>query len=143
MKLRIQTDYALRTLILLGCEDRKMTAKEIADAFLISKDHLVKVIQQLSRLGYLRAIPGRNGGAVLAKDASRILVRQVVEEMEGRAGILSCVADPSFCPMEPGCHLRRVLMDAEAAFYAAMGTVTGADLFHGRNKGGVLNLEMK
>ena len=97
MKLRIQTDYALRTLILLGCEDRKMTAKEIADAFLISKDHLVKVIQQLSRLGYLRAIPGRNGGVVLAKDASRILVRQVVEEMEGRAGILSCVADPSFC----------------------------------------------
>ena len=83
MKLRIQTDYALRTLILLGHENRKMTAAEIADAFLISKDHLVKVIQQLSRLGYVRALPGRNGGVVLTRDASEIQVREVIKAMEG------------------------------------------------------------
>ena len=83
MKLRLQTDYALRTLILLGHAKRKMTAKEIADTFLISRDHLVKVIQQLSRLGYVRALPGRSGGVVLTRDASDILVRDVIEAMEG------------------------------------------------------------
>ena len=142
MKLRLQTDYALRTLILLGCEKRKMTAMEIADAFLISKDHLVKVIQQLSRLGYLRAFPGRNGGVNLTRDASEISVREVIRAMEGATGILACVDNPSFCPMEPGCRLRRILMKAEDAFYDALGETSVADLFRGRNKGGIVNLEI-
>ena len=143
MKLRIQTDYALRTLILLGHEDRKMTAAEIADAFLISKDHLVKVIQQLARLGYVRALPGRHGGVVLTRDASEIQVREVIEAMEGATGIIACVDDSSFCPMEPGCRLRRVLMDAESAFYDAFGTVSIAELFRGRDKGGLINLKIE
>lgn len=143
MKLRLQTDYALRTLILLGHENRKMTATEIADSFLISKDHLVKVIQQLSRLGYVRAIPGRHGGVVLTQDSSQITVREVIEAMEGASGVLACVHDPSFCPMEPGCQLRRVLMKAELAFYDALESVSVADLFRGRNKGGIVNLDIQ
>ncbi|MDA8563139.1 Rrf2 family transcriptional regulator [Mariniblastus sp.] len=143
MKLRLQTDYALRTLILLGHEQRKMTAAEIADAFLISKDHLVKVIQQLSRLGYVRALPGRHGGVVLTQEPSQISVRDVIKSMEGETGILDCVQDQTFCPMEPGCGLRRVLMQAEAAFYDALDTVSVADLFRGRGKGGVVNLTIQ
>ena len=142
MKLRIQTDYALRTLILLGSEKRKMTSTEIADAFLISKDHLVKVIQQLARLGYVRALSGRNGGVLLTRDPSEISVREVVKAMEGDTGIIACVTEPSFCPMEPGCHLRRVLMKAESAFYDVLGDVSVADLSRGRNKGGLVNLEI-
>ena len=142
MKLRLQTDYALRTLILLGHEDRKMTAAEIADAFLISKDHLVKVIQQLSRFGYVRALPGRHGGVVLTQDAAEISVREVIEAMEGATGILACTNDASFCPMEPGCRLRKVLMNAEKAFYDALEAVSVADLFRGRNKGGIVNLKI-
>ena len=142
MKLRLQTDYALRTLILLGNEDRKMTATEIADAFLISKDHLVKVIQQLARFGYVRALPGRNGGVLLARKPAEILIREVIEAMEGANGILACVNDPSFCPMEPGCQLRRVLMTAESAFYESLGTVTITDLYRGRKKGGIVNLKL-
>ena len=143
MKLRIQTDYALRTLILLGHENQKMTATEIADAFLISKDHLVKVIQQLSRLGYVRALPGRSGGVVLTKSASEIEVREVIKAMEGATGVLACIDDSSFCPMQPGCRLRQILMDAEAAFYDAFGTVTIAELYHGRDKGGLINLNIE
>ena len=141
MKLRLQTDYALRTLVLLGCEDRKMTAAEIADAFVISKDHLVKVIQELSRLGYLRAFPGRNGGVLLTRDASKISVSEVIRALEASNGILPCADDPTFCPMEPGCRLRRFLMGAEEAFYDALKTVSIADLFQGRNKGGIVNLK--
>ena len=125
MKLRLQTDYALRTLILLGHAKRKMTAAEIADAFLISKDHLVKVIQELSRLGYVRALPGRGGGVVLTQDPSEIFVHDVVKAIEGETGILACVNDTAFCPMQPGCHLRRVLMEAEAAFYEVTGNGLG------------------
>jgi Rrf2 family nitric oxide-sensitive transcriptional repressor len=117
-----------------------MTATEIADAYLISKDHLVKVIQQLSRLGYVQALPGRGGGIVLTQEASVIAVHDVIKAMEGATGILGCVNDSTFCPMEPGCQLRRVLMQAESAFYDALGTVSIADLIRGNNKGGIVNL---
>ena len=140
MKLRLQTDYALRALIFLGYVDRKSTAEEIAATFDVSKDHLVKVIQQLSRLGYVRALPGRGGGVVLTQDAAEILVGDVIKAMEGAVGILGCVNDSKFCPMEPGCRLRRVLMSAEAAFYDELGTVSIADLYRGRKKGGIINL---
>ena len=142
MKLRIQTDYALRALILLGHEDRKMTAMEIADAFLISKDHLVKVIQQLARHGYVRALPGRHGGVVLTRPPAEILLRDVIKAMEGATGILACVDESSFCPMQPGCRLRSILMAAEASFYDALGATSVADLFRGRSKGGLVNLNI-
>lgn len=142
MKLRLQTDYALRTLIFLGHVDRKSKAEEVADTFGISKDHLIKVIQQLTRMGYLRTYPGRGGGVALAKDASSITVREVIEAMEGNVGVLECVQDSTFCPMEPGCHLRRLLMTAEKAFYQALGSTSIADLYRGRKKGGLVNLEI-
>ena len=119
-----------------------MTAAEIADAYVISKDHLVKVIQQLARLGYVRAYPGRSGGVALAQDPSKILVRDVIESMEGATGLLECIQDPDSCPMEPGCTLRKLLMKAELAFYETLGATTISDLFQGRRKGGVVNLHM-
>ena len=53
MNLKTQTDYALRTLIYLAYKDDQTPVEEIANAYGISKDHLVKVVQLLVRLGYL------------------------------------------------------------------------------------------
>ena len=143
MKLRLQTDYALRALIYLGYVDRKVTAEEVANTFDVSKDHLVKVIQQLARMGFVRTHAGRGGGITIARDAAQITVREVIEGMEGNVGILECVQDSTVCPMEPGCHLRRLLMSAENAFYEALGTTSIADLYRGRRKGGIVNLKIE
>ena len=82
-----------------------------------------------------------SGGVMLTRAASEILVRDVIKAMEGETGILDCVHDSDFCPMEPGCRLRRVLMEAETAFYDAMKAVSVSDLLRGRQKGGIVNLE--
>ena len=50
MTLKTQTDYALRTLLYLAFVGEKVTVDSIARAYGISKDHLVKVVQQLARL---------------------------------------------------------------------------------------------
>ena len=142
MKLRLQTDYALRALIFLGAAGRKVKAEEIATAFDVSKDHLVKVVQQLARFGYVRTYAGRGGGIALATDPAQTTLREVIEAMEGKTGVLDCVHDPDVCPMEPGCHLRRLLMSAERAFYDALGSTSIADLYRGRGKGGLVNLQI-
>jgi Rrf2 family nitric oxide-sensitive transcriptional repressor len=145
MKLRLQTDYALRTLIYLagkvaGAGNDRATADEIAEAFIISKDHLVKIVQQLGRLGLVKTYAGRGGGITLARAADQIKVRHVIESMEGKTRVLECVENPTVCPMEPGCHLRKLLMKAESAFYETLQNVTIADLITGKRKGGLVNL---
>lgn len=143
MKLRLQTDYALRSMIFLAHVGRKAKAEEIANTFDISKDHLVKVLQQLSRHGFVETHAGRNGGVTLSKAPDTITVREVIAAMEGRHGVLECVSDPTVCPMEPGCGLRKLLMVAEDAFYEALGDITIAKLSNRRQQGGIVNLNLR
>lgn len=140
MKLRLQTDYALRTLIYLAAKQQRASAEEIATAFVVSKDHLTKIIQQLARLGFVKTYAGRGGGLALAMQADQISVRSVIELMEGKTRVLECVESPEVCPLEPGCTLRKLLINAEAAFYNTLDNVSVADLIKGRRKGGLVNL---
>lgn len=139
MKLRWHTDYALRSLMYLAYVKRKVTAEEIAQAFGVSKDHLVKCLQELAKAGFVRTIAGRRGGVGLAMEPEKILVGEVVAALEGRSGLLDCIASPDVCPLEPGCRLRRVLINAEQAFFEALGSVSIASIVAGKS-GGMNNL---
>ena len=142
MKIRLQTDYALRTLMYLGFVNRRASAEEIATVFNVSKDHLIKVVQQLARAGFVRTSAGRNGGVELARDPATLVVKDVVEEMEGRTGVIDCITQMDICPLEPGCKLRKLLMKAEDAFYESLGTATISDLCKRGQRGGLTNLEI-
>ncbi len=146
VNLRLQTDYSLRVLLYLAHTGKQVSVDEIAGAYRISKDHLFKVVQQLSRLGYVQSKPGRNGGVRLMKDAGDINVGTVVAQVEGRNGVLECIPNPSACVLEPGCALRHLLIDAESAFFNVLSTMTIADVIKGNvdaKKGGVLNLTVR
>ena len=63
MRLTRYTDYAIRVLLHLAAhEDRTVSIQAIAGAYGISKDHLMKVAQQLSKAGLVAAQRGRGGG---------------------------------------------------------------------------------
>ena len=58
MRLTRYTDYSLRTLIYLGLhEPQKSSIAEIARAYGISESHLIKVVHQLGRSGFIRTSP--------------------------------------------------------------------------------------
>jgi len=146
MNLRTQTDYAMRVLLYLAYKPEQTPVEAIADAYGVSKDHLVKVVQQLVRLGYVRSQAGRFGGVRLGRRAEEIAVSQVIADFEGRNGVLPCVGDPAVCVLEPGCVLRNLLMKAETAFYGTFDGVTLADLIKGnvaQRNGGVYNLTVR
>ena len=146
VNLRTQTDYAMRVLLYLAYKPAQTPVEAIADAYGISKDHLVKVVQHLVRLGYVRSQSGRFGGVRLARRAEEIGVSQVIADFEGRNGVLPCVGDPDVCVLEPGCVLRNLLMKAETAFYGTFDGVTLADLIKGnvaQRNGGVYNLTVR
>ena len=79
MRLTLHTDYTLRVLIHVGVADGKLiTISDIAESFDISKQHLMKVVNDLSQKGYLDTVRGRGGGIRLRRPPRDINIGQVV-----------------------------------------------------------------
>ena len=83
MKLTSFTDYSLRVLIYLSAAgDRKATIAEIATAFDVSENHLIKVVHFLGKQGWVATTRGKGGGLALGKPARSISIGQVVRDTE-------------------------------------------------------------
>ena len=79
MQLTRFADYSLRALIYLAQrEGLNTTISEIASAHRISKSHLMKVIHNLAKQGYVRTTRGKGGGISLAHSPGEILIGKVV-----------------------------------------------------------------
>ncbi len=130
MKLTLYTDYSLRVLIFLGAKNKGELSniKEIAEAYKISKNHLMKVTHELGKLGYIEAVRGRNGGIRLALDPADINIGAVVRKTEDDFHIVECFAeDRNRCVITPICGLRHVFFEALQAYMAVLNRYTLAD----------------
>ncbi len=134
MKLAVQTDYALRTLMFLACRPGRATAAQVAALFGISGNHVAKVVNQLSRLGYVRSIRGIGGGIELARDPADIVVGQVVMAFEGSLHLLECVGTDNVCAIESFCKLKGVLAQAERLQVEYLNGVSLADIVPTKRK---------
>ena len=77
MRFTLYTDFALRTLIQVALNDGKLTTiNDIARSFGISKQHLTKVVSDLSQKGYLDTVRGRGGGIRLRRPPRDINIGQ-------------------------------------------------------------------
>ena len=130
MHLTLHTDYALRTLLYLRLrDDEQSTIQEIADAYGISKNHLMKVVQRLAGLGYVHARRGRGGGLLLAKQPEEINLGRLVEQMEPHLDLVECFnLETNTCPIVPACDLKSLLSEAQRAFLNTLRGYTLADL---------------
>lgn len=124
MRLSLQTDYALRTLMYLATRTGRTTVSDVAGFFGISAHHVGKVVHQLGRLGYVTNHRGPGGGIVLARAPSEIVVGRVVLDFEGNMHLLDCVSAPGLCVIQPGCTLRGVLAEAERIQMDYLNSVT-------------------
>jgi Rrf2 family nitric oxide-sensitive transcriptional repressor len=129
MRLTNFSDYALRILMYAAAQgDRLITIEETADVYGISRAHLMKVANQLTRAGYLEAVRGRSGGLILAKRPSKIRLGDVVRATEPDFALVECFAADNQCLITPNCRLRGVLAEALAAFTGTLDRYTLADL---------------
>ncbi|GEN59090.1 HTH-type transcriptional regulator NsrR [Acetobacter nitrogenifigens DSM 23921 = NBRC 105050] len=131
MKLTLHTDYALRVLIFLGCNTTRLASiREIADAYGISENHLVKVVHRLGQGGFIETVRGRGGGLRLGRSASDIVIGDVVRYTEDDLALLGCMnaEDPAACALMPACRLRGVLGEALSAFTTVLERYTLADI---------------
>jgi Rrf2 family transcriptional regulator, nitric oxide-sensitive transcriptional repressor len=125
MRLTLYTDYALRVLLYLGTREGELCAiSEIAKAYGISQNHLMKIVHDLGKAGYLKSVRGRFGGVELARPAADISVGEVVRRTEEGFELVDCGS----CVIAPACGLTGVLAEALTAFMAVLDGYTLADL---------------
>ena len=136
MRLTTQTDYALRVLmhaaLMEGGLDR---IDAVAADFGISRNHLSKIVHNLSARGYLQTVQGRNGGFRLASDPADICVGQVVRDFEPDFNLVECFdSATSQCCIQKNCVLASEFAAALAAFLGRLDRVTLRDLVKPRRR---------
>lgn len=136
MRLTAFSDYTLRVLMFLALNrDRLATIPEIAAAYDISENHLMKVVHQLARAGIIESVRGKGGGIRLAHKPEDIQLGQVVRASEGRAPVVECLTgDAGACRITPACRLAAILVSAFEALFAKLDEYTLADLVRAPRK---------
>jgi Rrf2 family nitric oxide-sensitive transcriptional repressor len=129
MRLTLFSDYSLRVLMFThAAGDRLVTIEEMADAYGISRAHLMKVATTLTRAGYLVAVRGRSGGLRLAKPAEEIVLGDVVRDTEPHLALVECFATGNQCVITRCCRLQGVLREALQQFLAVLDRQTLASI---------------
>ena len=129
MRLTSFTDYSLRVLMYLAVKPEQLaTIPEIAKAYAISENHLMKVVHHLAKSGFVTSVRGKGGGIRLARPAEEIRLGTVIRQTEGTAAIVECLGEESRCNLVPACKLKKVLVDAFAVLYKELDRHTLADI---------------
>lgn len=133
MRLTDYTDYSLRVLVYLAVRGEGLsTIQDISQAYGISKNHLMKVVQQLAEHGWVETVRGRNGGLRFAQGSRALTVGDVVRAMESDFALVACLPDQHgqrrSCVIMPHCRLREALEAAANAFLAELDRYTIGEL---------------
>lgn len=129
MRLTLFSDYALRALMFThAAGDRLVTIDEIAEAYDISRPHMMKVVNALTRSGYLEAVRGRAGGLRLGMPAEKIVLGDVARDTEPDFALVECLSTKDQCVITNCCKLQGVLEAALQAFLQVLDQHTLADI---------------
>lgn len=130
MQLSAYSDYSLRVLMHAALRGAaRTTVDEVAETFGISGHHLVKIVHDLGRSGYLATQRGMGGGFTLGRPANQIRLGEIVRLGEETDRVIECADRKNRqCLLFPACRLKEVLDEASAAFFAVLDNYTLADL---------------
>ena len=131
MRLTDYSDYALRLMMYLGLRRGGLsTIDDVANAYGISKAHLMKITHELGKKGLIQTVRGRQGGMRLARDIDKIRVGEIVRACEPDFALVPCMETNAgnVCAVQPACVLKRALAKAAMAFLEVLDNYSLADL---------------
>ena len=137
MRLSEYTDYSLRVLMYCAANpERLVTIAELAEQHQVSRNHLMKVVNDLSRQGVIATTRGRGGGLRLLQAADTIRVGDIVRSAETDFRLVECF-DPTTnaCTLSPTCNLKHVFDNALQAYFRELDSVTLADITQSPSRG--------
>ncbi|XAT61504.1 Rrf2 family transcriptional regulator [Rhodobacteraceae bacterium Araon29] len=129
MRLTGFSDLSFRVLLFTATkQDKLVTIDEMNEFYSVSRGHLMKVVNALTRSGYLESIRGRSGGLRLARPPEDINLAAVLRETEADFSLVECMRAGNTCKLSPMCRLKSPLNEAMTAFMETLGKYTLEDI---------------
>lgn len=133
MQLTKHTDYGLRALVYLALHaERRISTREIAEAFGVPHSHLTKVVSRLAAHRYVHTVRGKSGGSTLASAPGDIRIGEVVRDLEDDLSMINCTRP--LCPAVRACNLRDIVQEALVAFLGVLNNYTLEDVVENRSR---------
>ncbi len=112
---------------------RVVKTKEIAEEYHIPVELLAKVLQTLAKHGVIESHNGPKGGYLLAREAGKITIGQVLEAIEGPLGITNCYHDKegSPCLQMDYCNIRTPVLKIQDSIRQLLNSMTIEDIMGG------------
>ena len=136
MKLSTKTRYTVRALLDLAVNDKGKPSqiKDIARRQDLSPRYLENLFTNLRASGILISSRGKGGGFRLSKAPSMVNLLDVLEAVEGKLLLASCVGSDSFCKKSADCIARDIWTKANNNLKVFFQSITLKDLIKEHKK---------
>jgi Rrf2 family protein len=123
-------EYAIRGMVYLAVyRDKKVVLlRDLCVAQDTPRAFMIKIFQQLSKKGLVKSVRGSKGGYILAKPASRINLREIIEGVEGPVYLNRCLIRKMGCDRSDKCPMHPVWKEAQNCLMAVFEKHTLAEL---------------
>ena len=92
------TAYTLHALVELSKFDKPVDVTHLSEITELPKPFLAKLLQTLSRKGFIKSFKGIHGGFILSKDPKDIKIIDIFKVMEDKNSLVFyCSSDPKDC----------------------------------------------
>lgn len=116
---------------------------EISTKSEVPKSYLSKILQDLCRGGILLSRRGTGGGFMLARPAREISLKDIIEIIEGKLCLVTCMCAPDQCIRSDGCLISPFWREVQGFIDELIGSITLEDLSnHEKRQDMLLQVEM-
>jgi Rrf2 family protein len=123
------TDYAVRALsFIVKHQERKSSATDLVRALKIPRPFLRKILQELTKKGFLRSYRGQGGGFVLTPKSRRVTLIDLIRIFQGPFELNECFFKKIPCPNKNSCTLRKKIGGIEKEVFSKLNAITIASL---------------
>jgi Rrf2 family protein len=113
--------------------------KDIAKEEEISEKYLSLIIIPLKAAGLVNSIRGAHGGYTLAKPATNITLKEIVDVLEGETCLVDCIKNPSACSRSDTCASRDIWTILSDNISQTLGSITLEDLVRKSREKGLIS----
>ena len=102
------TDYGIRALCFIAkAKVRVVPVPELVKALKIPRPFLRKILQALTKNGFIRSYKGIGGGFELAVPANKLYIVEVAKVFQGSLNLNECFLNKKVCPNRKTCPLKK------------------------------------
>lgn len=117
--LSTSTKYAIKAVLFLALhtnENSKMMVKDIFERINVPQQYLAKILQELSKRDIISSSRGPKGGFYLSEINKKVPLIAIVDVIEGRHRLQSCMLSIKECDSQNPCALHDLVGNANSSF---------------------------